>query len=97
MSMPIKPANNDATVLAIIHGTYRTYSIWQPDVRPDDNLLTPPTFTQEPQDIIPSNFDELSPEEQKRIKDRIRFRGIRMREDIKGQTINLTRRTLDIP
>lgn len=94
--MPVKPVN-DAIVQAIINGTYRTYSIWQPDVRPEDNLVTPPTFTQEPQDVIPLNFNELTPEEQKHIMDRIRFRGIRMREDIKGKSINLTKRTLDLP
>lgn len=97
MSMPIIPSSCDLVVRAIINGTYQTYSIWEPDVRPDDNLVTPPTFTQQPQDIIPLNFKDLPPEEQKRIMDRIRYGGIKMRSDLKGETIQLTRRTLDIP
>lgn len=95
--MPVIPSNCDPILRAIINGTLKTYSIWEPDVRPDDNLVTPPTFTQQPQDIIPPNFDDLSPEEQKRMADRVRYGGIKMRSDLQSETVKLTKRTLDIP
>jgi hypothetical protein len=72
-------------------------SIWAPDIRPDDNITDPVLISQEQQDVIPANFDSLPPEEQERIKNRIRFRGIRLRADLKDETIKLTDKTLDLP
>lgn len=95
--MPVVSASCNPYIQALLNGTLQTYSIWQPDVQPNDNLVTPPTFTQQPQDIIPLNFHELPPEEQKLILDKVRYGGIKMRSDLKGETIRLTRDTLDIP
>lgn len=57
----------------------------------------PVTIAMEIPDEIPDNFDELPAEEQERIKNRIRFRGIRLRSDIDGDTVPITRETLDLP
>lgn len=65
--------------------------------KPPIVFATPVTIAQEQPDFVPDNFDQLSPEEQERIKNRLRFRGIRLRTDLKDQTVPLTRETLDIP
>ena len=67
-----------------------------PDIRPDDNITVPVTIAMETIDVIPANFDQLTPEEQEHIKNRIRFRGIRLRGDLDNSVI-LTRETMDIP
>ena len=46
---------------------------------------------------MPYNFNELSPEEQKHIMDRYKYGGLKLRNDVKWQSIPLTRQTLDIP
>lgn len=69
-----------------------------PDVGPGQ---TPPawpvTIAMETPVVIPDNFDELPLEEQQALHNQYRFCGIRLRADIKDQSIQLTRETLDIP
>lgn len=47
--------------------------------------------------VFPANFNSLSPEEKQKILDQYRFEGIKLRADIKDQTVPITRRTMDIP
>lgn len=75
----------------------RQVDIFAPDIRADDNIVTPADFSQEQPDFIPANFKSLPPEEQERIKARMRFRGIRLRSDLENERIPLSRETLDIP
>lgn len=73
-------------------------SVWDPDVRPDDVFTgTYATFSQEPNDGIPENFDQLTPEQQAEIVARLRAQGTRLRPDIKDKKVPLTRETLDVP
>lgn len=52
-------------------------------------------IAEEQYDVIPPDFESLPPEEQERIKTRIRYRGIRCRHDIDTQ-VPVSRRTLEL-
>jgi len=95
--MPVKPTNHDPYIVDIIKGRLQTTSIWLPDVNPWDNITTPATYTQQPQDLIPPNFKDFPPEEQKRLMERYRYGGIPCRADIDGPTVPITKETLDLP
>lgn len=73
----------------------------QPGIGPDvGNAPTPAwavTIAMETPVAIPSDFDTLPPEQQKEIEDQYRFSGIRLRSDMKEQTIKVSGETLDIP
>lgn len=71
--------------------------IFFPDVRPDDSFEHAATHTQGFNVGIPDNFDELPPEEQEALKAQYRFGGIKLRSDIRDETIPITRETMDIP
>lgn len=43
------------------------------------------------------NWDELSPEEQARIAGRYRYMGIRLRSDLKNETVPIRRSTMELP
>lgn len=47
-----------------------------------------------PADI--EGFDELPPEEQERIKGRYRYMGIRLRSDLRDQSVPIGRETMEI-
>jgi hypothetical protein len=66
-----------------------------PDAISDNPLIA--TFSVQPLDEWPADFDSLTPEEQKRLKDRYRFLGIRLRGDLDYLTIPLTKETHDVP
>ena len=68
-----------------------------PDVNPWDVFSHPTLISMENSEGIPDDFDQLPVEEQERIKARLRFLGIRLRSDVKGKTVPLARRTIDIP
>lgn len=96
--MPIKPIPTvSQAAINYAKGIPPPVDIFAPDVRPDDVLSTPVMISQEPVESIPDNFNELPPEEQQRIKDRMRFRGIRLRGDLPDETIPLSKETMDIP
>lgn len=69
----------------------------QSNLFPQPELTHAATFALEDPIVLPENFNELSPEEQERIKARLRFMGIRLRSDLKFETVTLTKETLDIP
>jgi hypothetical protein len=74
---------------------YLNFAPGQP--RPGDPGFIPVRIQDEPlENWIPDNFDALSPEEKKRVMDRLRFSGLRLRADI-GEVVKLNRQTLDIP
>lgn len=68
---------------------------YAPDVREDDNIVTPVLISQETPNVIPNNFEQLTPEEQQKIIMWYRFGGIRCRHDLDDQ-IPVSKETLDI-
>lgn len=68
-----------------------------PDVKTDIPLDFVPLISMEVPFGFPANFDQLSKEEQDKIKAQYQYGGIRLRSDIKDRTIPLTKETLDIP
>ena len=54
------------------------------------------TFRMEIPDSVPENFDELPEEEKARIRARLRFRGIRLRDDLRDLNAPVSPETLDI-
>lgn len=68
---------------------------YAPDVHETDNVVVPVLIAQETPNVLPDNFNELSPEEQEKIITRYRYGGIRCRHDINDQ-IPVSRETLDI-
>jgi len=73
--------------------------IYAPDVLlgPGEHPAHPATFMMDYNQGIPPDFDDLPPEEQERIMLEYRYGGIKLRGDITGETVPITRRTLDIP
>lgn len=65
-----------------------------PDAVTDKPLIV--TFTVQPLDAWPADFDSLPLEEQERLKNRYRFLGIRMRGDLGYLTIPRSKETMDI-
>lgn len=72
---------------------------YAPDLRNvDPNQVFHAVFSQEDLTFfLPDNFDELSPEEQKEVKDKLRFCGTKFRGDRSDQPTIVTRDTLDVP
>jgi hypothetical protein len=70
--------------------------IFLPDVHPDDEFVFPPTFQQDYNVGIPPNIDELPPEVQEKLRGQYRFGGIKLRGDLRDETIPLSRDTMDI-
>jgi hypothetical protein len=66
-----------------------------PDVGPNDHILFPTSISQEEKLVIPANFDQLSEAEQNDIKMKIRYGGIRCRNDLTNQ-IPVSGQTLDL-
>lgn len=85
--MPVVPKNANQLYQAQVDAHFVPKPVFE----------NPVTIDMEIPDVIPPNFDQLSPEEQERIKDRLRFRGIRLDPTLTDQTVPLTRETLDIP
>jgi hypothetical protein len=71
--------------------------IFFPDVHPDDSFEHAATHRQGYNIGIPDNFDELPPKEQELLRAQYRFGGIKLRGDIRDETIPVTRETMDIP
>jgi hypothetical protein len=69
----------------------------EPDLVPGDTLPIRVLIAMEDHDVVPPNFSSLPVAEQERIKARIRFRGIRLRHDLKDQHVPLNREVMDIP
>lgn len=67
-----------------------------PDVTDGENLVHRVTIKMEIPINIPANFDQLPKEEQEKLMAQYRFMGIRLREDLKFQTVHLNRETLEL-
>jgi hypothetical protein len=93
----VKPTQKDAEVVT---GqpvpTPPPVDIFAADIAPGSVVPIPPTFATEQPLTFPENFDELPIEEQEKIKALYRFHGIRLRSDIKGKTVPVSRETLDL-
>lgn len=76
-----------------------TTNIWNPDVHPDDVILTPPIFAMAVSDgdISPADVANLTPEEIEKKKARYKYLGIRCRHDLKEETVPITRETMELP
>ena len=61
----------------------------------EEELPIRATFRTEIPDNIPDDFDDLPPEEQERIKNRLRFRGFRLRNDLRDLDVPVSRETLE--
>jgi hypothetical protein len=70
--------------------------IFLPDVHPTDEFRIAATFQQDFNIGIPPNIDDLPPEEQEKLRGQYQYGGIKLRGDIKDETIPLARRTMDI-
>ena len=68
-----------------------------PDIAPGSVISLAVTNAMQAPEGVPPNFNELSDEEKARILAVQRFQGMRLRHDIKDQTIPLTRKTVDVP
>ena len=74
---------------------YYVIDAYAPDVHETDHLLTPVLISQETPNVLPNNFNELSPEEQAKIVTRYKYGGIRCRHDLNDQ-VPVSRETIDI-
>lgn len=68
-----------------------------PDVVSDTPIIVAATHSMTYQEGIPPNFDELTEEEQERIKQVYRFQGMKLRSDIRHTTIPLLKEEMSVP
>lgn len=71
---------------------------WPHGLLPDVNveLLHDCLIKMEDPNNIPDNFNELPPEEQARLKGRYQYMGVRLRSDVKNQSVPIARETLEL-
>lgn len=67
-----------------------------PDVTDGDALIHRVLIKMEIPVYIPDDFDQLPAAEQQKLMAQYRFTGIRLRGDIPGQIVHVSRETLDI-
>jgi hypothetical protein len=70
---------------------------YEPDVVSGTPIVVAAIHSITFQEGIPPNFDELPEEEQERIRQVYRFQGMRLRSDVRNNTIPLLREEMSVP